>query len=492
MPSGIADAGHVGLQLLRQALDALRDERLADVPASSLGEELTEIEALTARLRHEQARRAAAFDSAGGAAADGFASTGAWLRANTLASPREAGDLVNVGRDLRDRLPSTRAVLDAGGMSFAGATAISRALRDVRDETVLREADAVLAQHAPTLHPAQVAHAARRVLEHLDPQLAQRDAAQRWADRTLSLAPVLDGAVAVSGQMDEYSAAVVLSALTPLMTPRGPEDARSAGQRRLDALVELVGKAAQTGAAGTMTSTGLPPTLLVRVDVERLAQLDPPPGAIAPRRTEGDPGHGGGSATSAAPAELEWGGPILDDTLRRIGCGAQLVRLVTAGASRVLDLGRARRLASPAQNLARLARDRGCLFAGCDRPPEWTEAHHVRPWSEGGATDLEGLLSFCAFHHHLLHEGGWTLRPGDAEIEIRRPGGRLHSTIAGLSPGMARGSGRARAADSASQAVAGGDCTPGDYRPGDYAADGCTRGDDEPGDYAAGGPTPGY
>jgi hypothetical protein len=450
MPPAPSDASRDGLLLIRAGLDALREQTPPQLPATVLGRQLAELETLMARLRAEQARRVAAFDSAGGPAADGFPTAASWLRANTLASPGEARDLATVAGALRDRLPASARALSEGGISFTAATAITRALRDVRDPHVLHEADTTLAALAPTLHPAQVPHAARRLLEHLDPQLAQRDTAQRWKDRTLTLAPMLDGALSVSGQLDETSAAVVLSALTPMMTPRGPEDTRTAGQRRADALVELVGKAAQIGAAGTITSTGLPPTLLVRVDIERLAQLDSPGSTRGSDDGHRDcgPDHGSGTygrdaspgacgsdpsgpATRArAPlAEADWGGPVLDDTLQRIGCNAQLVRLVTAGPSRVLDLGRARRLASPAQNLARLARDNGCLFPGCDRPPEWTEAHHLRPWSEGGPTDLDGLLSLCAYHHHLIHEDRWSLRRTPAGLQVVRPDGTVHGAI---------------------------------------------------------------
>ena len=460
-----------GLDRLRAAVDALRDEDVTASSAAALGEQLSGIEALIARLRHEQARRAVAFDAAGGPMADGFATAAAWLRANTLAAPRDAADLVAVGRALRDRLPATAAALADGGISFGSATAIARALRDVRDPDVVAAADATLADVAPTLYPSQVGSAARRVLEHLDPELLQRDAAQRWADRTLSLTPMLDGAVAVSGQLDEVSGAVLLSALTPMMTPLGPDDTRTAGQRRADALVELVGQAARMGAAGTMTGTGLPPTLLVKVDIERLRDL-----AAADAQTDDDgaddhaandqaannsAAHNSAANNSAAndtaatdrahrkvarpgargapPAELDWGGPILDDTLRRIGCSAQLARIVTEGPGRVLNVGRARRLATPAQNVARMSRDDGCLFPGCDRPPEWTEAHHRIPWSRGGPTDLDDLLSFCAAHHHLLHEGGWSLRPLPAGLELRRPDGSRHSIISavGASPATA-------------------------------------------------------
>jgi hypothetical protein len=76
----------------------------------------------------------------------------------------------------------------------------------------------------------------------------------------------------------------------------------------------------------------------------------------------------------------------------------------------VLDVGRASRLATPAQRIALAARDQGCRFPGCDRPPGWVDAHHIEEWLRGGKTDLEDLISLCRFHHRLVHEGGWTLR----------------------------------------------------------------------------------
>lgn len=392
---------------LRLAMDGLRDEDIADLSAGSLGDQLIDLGALAARLAHEQARRAVAFDASGGPLADGFLSGAAWLRSNTVAPPALAADFVRVGRALRDRLPATSAALRAGQFGFEAATAIVRAARDIRDPEVLSALDETLSEIAPTLAPSQIPQAARRILEHLDPELLQRDAAQRHADRSFTLSPMLDGAMSLHGQLDEEGAAVLLSALAPMTTPRGAEDTRTAAQRRADALVELVAKAAEVGAAGQVTGTGLPPTLIVRVDLATLAELDPTAPFASGRSA--DPGAASCRKSPRAPADLDWGGPILRETLERIGCGAQTIRLVTDGPSRVLDLGRSRRLASSAQRIALAFRDRGCRFPGCDRPAQWTDIHHVQPWALGGSTDLADLLSFCRFHHRLFHVGGWSL-----------------------------------------------------------------------------------
>ncbi|MFI5287277.1 MAG: HNH endonuclease signature motif containing protein [Candidatus Dormibacteria bacterium] len=38
-------------------------------------------------------------------------------------------------------------------------------------------------------------------------------------------------------------------------------------------------------------------------------------------------------------------------------------------------------------------RDQGCRFPGCDRPPAWTDGHHIIHWSDGGPTELENLVN---------------------------------------------------------------------------------------------------
>ena len=85
-----------------------------------------------------------------------------------------------------------------------------------------------------------------------------------------------------------------------------------------------------------------------------------------------------------------------------------------------LEVGRTSRIVTPAQRTALIVRDGGCVVAGCDRPPAWCEAHHLRHWLHGGPTDLENLALLCRTHHRAVHEGGWQL--------TRDPDGRLTAT----------------------------------------------------------------
>lgn len=88
----------------------------------------------------------------------------------------------------------------------------------------------------------------------------------------------------------------------------------------------------------------------------------------------------------------------------------------------MLDLYRHRRLASRGQTIALCARDGGCSFPGCDRPPEWCERHHIIDWADGGETNLDNLTLLCSYHHHQFAARGWTCRiNGDRLPEWRPP-----------------------------------------------------------------------
>jgi Domain of unknown function (DUF222) len=121
-------------------------------------------------------------------------------------------------------------------------------------------------------------------------------------------------------------------------------------------------------------------------------------------------------------AGVSTGGRISAAEARRLACGAGILPAVLGGPSEVLDLGRSRRLFSPAQRKALAIRDRTCRAEGCDIPTAWCEAHHVEePWSRGGRTDVKAGVLFCPFHHHRAHEAAWrTDRMPDGRFRFHR------------------------------------------------------------------------
>jgi hypothetical protein len=128
-------------------------------------------------------------------------------------------------------------------------------------------------------------------------------------------------------------------------------------------------------------------------------------------------------ATGQGVAELAGAGPISARTAQRLYCDCDLAKVFINPTDKTLTLNRTQRRASANQRRLLHLRDGGCTFPGCSRPPNWCEAHHVDHWEHGGETNLANLCLLCPYHHHLCHEGGFTLTIVDGELVFRRPDG---------------------------------------------------------------------
>jgi hypothetical protein len=231
--------------------------------------------------------------------------------------------------------------------------------------------------------------AAGQALRHVvDPDGAAATAAEQFDRRYLHLSPLLDGMTALDALLDPEATAVLSAALAPFLVPTGPDDERTTPQRRADGLVEVARAAMAAGELPVLS--GASTHLDVVVSLARLT--------------------GAGDADPATVL-LPVGGstPLGDATLHRLACDATVARIVLAPGSVPVDLGRDHRLFSPAQRRALAVRDGGCRWPGCGRASRYTDAHHVVPWSRGGASDLTNAVLLCRHHHRSVHEGGWRL-----------------------------------------------------------------------------------
>ena len=125
------------------------------------------------------------------------------------------------------------------------------------------------------------------------------------------------------------------------------------------------------------------------------------------------------------PGRTLEGTPLPGPAVRKIACDATIHRVITDGASSILDYGRGTRTIPPAVYTALVIRDWGCRFPGCDRPADWCEGHHIRHWEDGGPTRLPNLVLLCSRHHHVVHQRDWhlELRP-DNTVIVTEPTGR--------------------------------------------------------------------
>jgi hypothetical protein len=336
-------------------------------------------------------------------------------------SAREAGALVRVGalaalprvdaesgEAEADPMPWLVAVGTAvreGSLSVEAADAI-RAGLGAPDESVSSESLATavegLVREASTLTVEQLAARAREVRAERDAaHVRDREEALRSA-RYLRLSPQSDGMTRLSGLLDPESAAVIVAAYDGATSPRrgGPrfvdpdevsradaivQDQRSTDQIAVDALVELV-RLGTAAAPSSLLGKNKP---AVRLGVaERDLRL-----RVGSGRIEGQ------------------SQPISIETIERAICGSGMIPVAFDSDGQVVNVGRAQRCFTPRQRDGLAARDGGCRFPGCNRPPSWCEAHHINEWfRHEGRTDIADGFLLCRHHHLLVHNNDWQVR----------------------------------------------------------------------------------
>jgi Domain of unknown function (DUF222)/HNH endonuclease len=291
------------------------------------------------------------------------------------------------GRDLPRRQDATSAV--------AWLRDLLR-ITPAEEPALVDKVEAILVDEARRFEPTILRQLGERVLAHINPgwadarlrgRLAREE---KQARQRRGLTPSSDGlgGTRISGVLDAEGAAIVGAAIEPLAKPvRGEDgpDLRTPAARRGDALVDVCRLALAAG--GLPDNGGQPPQLNVTVDVDALRQ---------------------GVAISA----LDTGQRLSPATTRRLACAAQVLPVVLNGHGVPIDVGRSRRPYTAAARVAILLRDGGCAFPGCDRPPRWTDVHHIVAWQHGGATDRDNGVALCGHHHRLVHTSAWTVQLG--------------------------------------------------------------------------------
>jgi hypothetical protein len=122
--------------------------------------------------------------------------------------------------------------------------------------------------------------------------------------------------------------------------------------------------------------------------------------------------------------ELTDGTPVPVSTAQRFCCDATVVVATVDENGEVLNVGREYRTANRAQRRALRAMYRSCAHPHCTVSFDHCRIHHIRFWINGGTGDLHNLIPLCERHHHLVHEGRWTLTmDGDRVCTWLRPDG---------------------------------------------------------------------
>ncbi len=352
---------------------------------------------------------------------DGARTPTAWLRHRFRVSHAHSVVLLKQARGLRDA-PAVRTALLAGELSFDQADQLLHVFTAVRAAYVARDVD-MLIDHISTMPVAQCRIVAMHWAARVDAEaLADGDAVPPPVEPTVSelrVGEILDGDTVIEGVLNASDAVVVRTALAAAQRlgkptesgddealedgstgPKAPADPRSPAQQRADALVLIAqffldhhDRATQDGSASINRAHV---NVVVNLDQLTTAHL-----------------------TGNAESPYTVSGLDMAAVLQTC-CDASVTRILTAGASLTLDIGRETRVVSPQLRKAVTVRDRTCRFPGCDMPAWFTDVHHIWHRTRGGPTNRENCCLLCRRHHTLIHKGRWNV--------TGNPNGDLHFT----------------------------------------------------------------
>jgi Domain of unknown function (DUF222)/HNH endonuclease len=370
------------MSTLRSAVDEFRTEDLDSVDDDVLEADLSELFRAADILHSETLRRIAEVERRGSFARDGHLSVTAWLVGRFRLAWPAANDAVHSAGALRS-MPVVRAAFAAGEIGRSAVSALVHAA--TAHHEAFTEAETLLVDAARSLPVADL----RRALDHwrsaVDHHDAERAEEERFERRNLHVSPTLDGMVRIDGDLDPETGGHVMTAVQAYCDAEArhsqASDRRTPAQRRADAFGEICRQ--WLDRPDRPTVAGERPHVSVMIDLDAL------------RRPVG------------GPTMLEGGSSVSAETARRLACDASVSRIVTRGRSEPLDVGRRTPIVSPAIRRALIVRDGGCAFPDCDRPPAWTDAHHVRHWAQGGGTATSNLVLLCRPHHRLVHRGSF-------------------------------------------------------------------------------------
>ncbi|WP_194839896.1 HNH endonuclease signature motif containing protein [Aeromicrobium yanjiei] len=418
-----------GVAAIEDALDRMRVEAWTGLEPGVVRELAERLLRIEARVRAQQLAATRALEASGLAKQVGATSTGAML-ARSFGGDRRAGEAMVHQAKALEGAPATEQALAGGRIGAKQAEVIAGAIKELPDDTTAEQKQAcedTLIGDAARYSLPDLRSRSKRITDQFRPE-AEVDAAENdsleaqekraWSKSQFWARPNGDGTTTGGFTLPDAQADMLTTAIKAVSAPRrdhlrdhpgaqseGGSDAGSTASvydRDLDHRTRLGMGFAEVCSRlpGHLLPgrSGLGATLMVRLDLDTLVR-------------------------GVKAATLSTGTRISASQARLMACHLGLVPQVFGGRSLPLDHGHEQRLFTRAQKQALAARDHGCVFPGCDRPPEDCEGHHWRqPWATGATTTLDDGVLLCAHHHRLVHQDGWLIRDtADGHIELRHP-----------------------------------------------------------------------
>jgi len=365
------------LAVLTEAIDELS---ASDPSAHADVDSIEILNRLLARLDALVTQRTAAFDAAGNWEPDGAFNAVAWLTTRCRLPKSVARKIVRRGRDLR-HLPHTDRAWADGDITAAQVDVVAQ-LRCPSTEEVLARDEEMLVEQAGELRYDTFVKVATYWKYRADPEGVEDDDEKRRSRRDVYLERSFGDMWLGKMTLDPISGSIVGQELNRIEAemfdadradaraslgrdPTTADLARTPGQRRADALVEMAIRSQMAPSEGRRPA----PLFTVLVDFDSLCEL-------------------ADGSVLAPGALLPW-----FDT-------AYFERVIFAPDGRI-QVSSTARLFTGATRRAIEIRDRECAHPYCDRPAASCQIDHIIPYTDGGPTIQENGQVLCGYHNRL-------------------------------------------------------------------------------------------
>jgi hypothetical protein len=355
------------------------NSEMAALSNADLGERLDNlfrfraaVEGHIVELLGEAERRGTHYD-------EGATSAAAWTAERFHVSTPSARTLVRVAQKAWD-VPQLIGALQTGEISFDQLRAVSEAATPETEGQLLDEA------RRRSVRDLAVLAASMRTAPTPDPIVDQERRSLRCneAVRTMTVQLPPDSFAEARSRLESVAKEI----------PSGDGEV-SWDQRMADAFMGLIRSDPSGGGPSAASS---PYFVVVHVPVAALLDES--------------------GEESDLAGDLERGGLLSKETVRRVACDATITLAVDDDMGRTMYEGRARRDPSGPQHREVRRRDRHCRFPGCTNVV-FTNVHHIKEWKpDRGPTDLDNLVLLCVHHHGLVHSKQWSMSGSPNELLI--------------------------------------------------------------------------
>jgi hypothetical protein len=412
-------------ELVAAIEDGMRREAIAGARRLAAIAELTH-----RRVDHDDERAWWAFDGWDCAAAE--------VAAAMNVGPRRASKEMRIAEALRDRLAAVAALVGKGVLSTRLVAAITWATRLVEDPDAIAMIDAAVAEratHWERLSEDKLREAVDAQVIRYDPAALRRSTtATRSRDVSIGASDDDAETVALWGRLLAPDGAVLTQRVTAMVSALCPDDPRTAGERRSDAVGAIANGndtlACRCGSAHCPADGQKPKSNVV---IRVIADQTTVDAAVAEATADAaaEKGVRKPATPPRSPALLLGRGaiaqPLLVEAIRN---GAKITPI------RMPDTEPEPHY-RPSPELAEFVRMRDlfCRFPGCPVSADRCDIDHTRPWP-WGPTHPSNLTCKCR-RHHLMKTfwtgiGGWADQQlPDATLIWTGPSGATYTTHPG-------------------------------------------------------------